>query len=110
MTIEQPNIIDFFSVEHGSGDVVLTISDHLVWDRNEGEHLILLQTKLNKYLHFIESGEIYERYPQVEGKNVVINLVSKYPLSEQASLFFKKASAAIGEAGFSLQLELPDSK
>lgn len=108
MTIEQPNTIDFVSFEPESNDVVLTISDHLAWDQNEGEHLLLLQNKLNSYLEFVENGQLYKHYPQVKGRNVVISLVSKFPLSEQAVSFFELASAAIAEAGVRLQLDHPD--
>jgi hypothetical protein len=47
MSIEQIDVVDFVSIDKNSGDAWLTISDHLTWDRNEGEHLLLLQNKLN---------------------------------------------------------------
>jgi hypothetical protein len=53
MSVDQTNIVDFISI-NSSGNVVLTISDHLEWD-NEGRHIYILQEKLNKYLAFIES-------------------------------------------------------
>ena len=58
MSIEQTNTVDFVSIDEISGDALLTISDHLAWDENEGAHLELLQNKLNAYLRFIESGEL----------------------------------------------------
>ena len=108
MTIEQPSTIDFVSFGPESNDVVLAISDHLVWDQNEGEHLLLLQDKLNSYLEFVENGQLYKHYPQVKGRNVVISLASKFPLSEQAVSFIKLASTAVAEAGVRLQLDRPD--
>jgi hypothetical protein len=47
MSIEQADTIDFVNIEKASGDVLLTISDHLDWDETERQHLILLQGKLN---------------------------------------------------------------
>ncbi len=48
-------------------------------------------------------GEIYEKIPETKGQKVIIDLVGKFPLSDKASLFFEKASAAIYAAGFKLQ-------
>ena len=47
-----------------------------MWD--DSEHLLLLQEKLNSYLAFIESGEIYESYPRAMGRQLVIDLVLKH--------------------------------
>jgi hypothetical protein len=110
MSIEQTNIVDFLSIDKASGDVFLTISDHLAWDENEGTHLELLQDKLNAYLRFIESGELVRECPQVVGRSIVINLVSKFPLSRTAKTFIGKASEAIRDAGFKLQTEVRPSK
>ena len=106
MSIEQTEIVDFVNIDRKSGDVWLTISDHLPWDHGEGEHLVLLQNKLNEYLRFIESGEMFRQIPETEGRKALINLVGQFPLSEKAVLFFEKASAAIYGAGFKLQFKL----
>jgi hypothetical protein len=54
---------------------MLTISDHLVWG---DEHLYMLQEKINKYIDFIESGDIYEKYEQAVGKKFVIELIYRF--------------------------------
>jgi hypothetical protein len=109
MSIEQTDIVDFVNLDEKSGDVLLTISDHLAWDENEGAHLELLQSKLNAYLRFIESGELVREFPHVKGRNVVIDLVGKFPLSEQAKLFIGKVNEAIRDAGFRLQFKVHPS-
>jgi CRP-like cAMP-binding protein len=106
MSIEQTNSIDFATIDEASGDLWLTISDHLPWEEHENEHLVLLQEKLNAYLRFIESGEVLAEVADAKGRSIVINLVAKFPLSERADLFFQKAAAAIGGAGFRLQFKL----
>lgn len=106
MSIEQTEKVDFVSVDQASEDLLLTISDHLAWDQGEGEHLLLLQKKLNAYLRFIESGEVAKKFPEARGRNVVINVVGQFPMSEKAKLFFEKASAAIQAAGFTLKFNL----
>jgi hypothetical protein len=106
MSIEQENVIDFVAIDRASGDLHLTITDHLPWDHNEGNHLVLLQNKLNAYLRFIESGEAFEKMPAAKGRSIVIKLVGKFSLSEQASRFFELARCRIEEAGFRLQFTL----
>jgi hypothetical protein len=109
MSIEQTNVIDFASIDRASGNLHLTISDHLPWDHNEGNHLILLQNKLNAYLRFIESGEVFEKLPDAKGRSIVINLVGKFSLSQKADRFFELARSRIEEAGFRLQFTLKRS-
>jgi hypothetical protein len=106
MSVEQVDKIDLVGMEKASGDVQLTISDHLPWDEYEGGHLVVLQDKLNAYMRFIESGELLEKFPVARGRNVVITLVGKFPLSPKAELFLGKVRTAIEHAGFRFQFLL----
>lgn len=111
MSIEQPDKVDFVVIDDTSGDVWLTISDHLPWDEESGEHLAMLQEKLNAYVRFIESGEMHSRFPNTSGRSVVIDVAGKFPLSADARTFFDRASSAIASAGFKLQFRaFPDSE
>jgi hypothetical protein len=103
MSIDQTDVVDLVSIDNASGDLWLTISDHLRWEEDEGNHLALLQGKLNAYMRFIESGEVFESVPQGRGRSIVINLVGKFPLSQQAYLFLGNARAAVEGAGFRLR-------
>jgi len=103
MTVEDIDKIDFATIERKSGDVTLTISDHLEWDENEGEHLLVLQDKLNAYLYCIESGQLYAQLPKADGRKIVIQVVGKFALSEEASKFYRLAGKAIEDLGFSLR-------
>lgn len=106
MSVDQETKIDFATIDKASGDLWLTISDHLPWDENEGNHLLLLQNKLNAYLRFIESGEVFKKLPAAQGRRIVINLVGKFPLSQKAESFLGKARTAVEGAGFRLQFSL----
>lgn len=75
MTVDNLESIDFISTSP-EGDIVLTISDHLVW--GDDEHLYILQEKINKYIDFIESGDVYENYEQAIGKKFVIELIYRF--------------------------------
>jgi hypothetical protein len=107
MSNEQLDVVDFASIDGASGDLWLTISDHLPWvGHEEGNHLVLLQSKLNAHLAFIESGEILKKVPEAKGRRVIINVVGKFQLSRQSRIFFEKARAAVEGAGFELRFSL----
>ncbi|MBK1707435.1 DUF6572 domain-containing protein [Halochromatium glycolicum] len=105
MSIEQTDVVDFVSVNEAANEVVLTISDHLEWDGDTKEHLLLLQEKINSYLRFIESGELLESYPKANGRNAVINIIGKYPLNEEAKGFINQVKSIVGDAGMTLRFE-----
>jgi hypothetical protein len=98
MTVEQIQAVDFIGVD-ASGRAVLTISDYLLWDDIKS-HLFTLQEKLNAYLRFIESGEMIEKRPELAGRAILISVVLKFPIPNEADWFFAKTSAAIEAAGF----------
>jgi hypothetical protein len=106
ISIEQTDVIDIATIHRASGELWLTISDHLPWEENEGAHLVLLQNKLNAYLRFIESGEVFEKVPEARGRGIVINVVGKFRLSQKADRYFQKARSTIEDAGFRLQFSL----
>jgi len=102
VTVEQHDVVDTVHVEP-SGNAVLTIADHLPWDK-VNEHLYCLQEKLNAYLSFIESGEIYQKWPDAVGHPILIDVVMKYPAPGGAAGFLEKVSAAIQAAGFKFNI------
>jgi hypothetical protein len=106
MTINQPNKIDFVTDDYASSDVYLTISDHMDWNENEGEHLLLLQEKINSYLTFIESGQLFSDFPKTRGKKIIISIMGKFPLSSEAQRFFDLAKNYVENAGFNLEFKL----
>ena len=62
-------MIDVIGIDRQTGQVVLTISDHLDWSDSIA-HQKILQEKLNRYLAFVESGEIMESYPDAKDRAV----------------------------------------
>lgn len=80
MSIQETSKIDSIGTDKLSGDIILTISDHLDWS-NEIEHLEILQEKLNSYIEYIEGGQISEDYP-IYNKNLIIEIVSKFDYTD----------------------------
>jgi hypothetical protein len=76
MTIKRHGVVDFAGIDP-LGDALLTISDHFPWDDLK-EHLLRRQEKFNTYLRFIDSGEIYPKYPRSAGREIVMDVVLKY--------------------------------
>ena len=105
MSVEQPDVVDVISTDKQTGHVVLTISDHLDWS-DTTNHQIILQTKLNRYLAFIESGEILTRYRGAKGRPVAIKVVFKFRPDQGGWNFLAKAKAVIESAGFSFRHEI----
>ena len=98
MSIDQRKVVDFVGVRRSDGSCKLTISDHLPW--NDPDHISQLQDKLNTYLAFIESGEIYEQYPDARGRDIEIEVICKHmPPLDEALPFLDHAATKIRGAG-----------
>ncbi len=111
MTIEQLDKLDYYAVPPDKTEVRLVISDHLDWvEFDEGDHLELLQHKINLYLDFIESGQWLKTKPDLEGIPIVIEVSAKYPPSTGALKFYRLAGPMVAETGASLQLNLTSSE
>jgi len=98
MSIDEIDIVDFIGINIG-GAVELTISDHLPWD---AEHLLLLQDKINTYLSFYESGEIYQSYPEASDKQVIIAIICKHSPSEEIEVLLNRFKSVVEKSGLSL--------
>jgi hypothetical protein len=98
VSVDDPNVIDTVGVEKTTGKVILSIYDHHDWDDEEA-HELLLQEKLNRYLAFIESGEMYEAYPNARGRTPVISVVMRVEPTEDAKAFLDAVETVISQAG-----------
>jgi len=103
MSVTTSNVVDFTSISP-KGDVVLTISDHLEWDNNE--HILILQDKINAYLRFIESGDIYQQYPKAKGRNIMIEVVVKYDPDRNGKIFLDGVKEILNRAGYEFRFRI----
>lgn len=103
MSVDQTNVVDAIGVDNVTGDVVLTVTDHLGWAESVNEHLFMLQEKFNTYLSFIESGEILETYPDAKDRTVIIDVLCKYPLNREAKDFYNQVMKIVEGAGIKLR-------
>jgi hypothetical protein len=105
MSVEQLDVVDVVSIDKDTGHVVLTISDHLDWSITV-EHQTVLQAKFNKYLAFVESGEILVRYPDARDRPVAVKVMFKHRPDQEGWRFLARAREVIESAGFSLRYEV----
>jgi hypothetical protein len=103
MSVTDTNVVDMIGTIPDTDLVVLSISDHLEWGAQSAEHLLMLQNKINTYLRFIESGEIYTAFPSSKGKSVVVRVYFKYEPDDMGNQFMSRAEEVLRGAGIELQ-------
>jgi hypothetical protein len=82
MSILEKNKVDAIGKSKIENKVALMIADHLDWE-NELEHLTLLQDKINSYISFIESGQVYNVYSDAKSVDgFIFELEFKYKVTE----------------------------
>jgi hypothetical protein len=109
MPVTDAKTIDMWGIpKWDNNKIVLGITDHLEWgDKAEqGEHLFVLQEKINNYIAFIESGEIYTEIPGALGKSPVISVQGKYELPEQGELFIDRVAETLKGVGIGFEFVL----
>lgn len=102
MGLEDLNTVDAIGLERESGAAVLTLIDSWDW-RDEENHLDALQSKLNAYFNFIESGQIGETHPQAVGRKLFIDVVTQHALSDRGKLLLKHVSDFAAERNVGLR-------
>ncbi|WZP00674.1 DUF6572 domain-containing protein [Isosphaeraceae bacterium EP7] len=91
MSLQNQNIVDAIGVEISTESVVLTIADSWDWI-DVHAHLSALQAKLNFYFEFIESGQIWDVYPSAKGRQLVIDVVARFPMPTSGRKLLEIAS------------------
>lgn len=80
MTILEKQKIDIVSIRDNK--CFLIISNHLEWDE-KNTILERLQDKVNVYLEYIESGQLYADFPNAQNCEIIIQTACQYsPNSE----------------------------
>jgi hypothetical protein len=91
MSLNNAQIIDAIGTEKATENVVLTIADEWDWS-DERNHLIALQSKINAYLEFVASGQVFDEYPTAKDRQLVIDVVSRFPVPLEGRAFLLKAA------------------
>lgn len=105
MSVEETSVVDIISTDRATGEVILTISDHLDWGDSIA-HQLLLQAKLNRYLAFVEGNEILEAYPQARAQPVAILIVFKFPPDVGGKAFLERVKPIVESAGLGFRYQV----
>ncbi|MYN00829.1 hypothetical protein GTP41_01825 [Pseudoduganella sp. DS3] len=101
MGLDNCDIVDAVGTDISTGKIVLSVLDSWDWT-DESEHLKTLQAKLNAYFSFVDSRQIYEAYPNAEGKGLVVDIVTKFPIPESGMKLLEKAAVVASSVGLEL--------
>lgn len=92
MSVDDLNVIDAVATDAHDGTILLVIFDGWDWS-DEWEHLNVLQDKINLYLRFVESGQIYQEYPAAVGRKLRIDIFARLPMPDIGTKFLEQAAA-----------------
>ncbi|MEQ4923758.1 DUF6572 domain-containing protein [Proteus hauseri] len=108
MSIVDTNKVDMIGIPKENTDLVrLGITDHLRWKDDTFEHLYLLQEKMNSYIRFIESKEVYEAFPESKGiNNFLIEIFFLYEIPTACIEFLEKVKDVLININTSLRYEV----
>lgn len=108
MSVEITEEIDMISESKRTGAVNLIISDHLPW-QDVGVHIAILQRKIERYLRFIQSGEILKMSPFSKDKPKVIQIYFMIdPPAGTATRYLDEVKRQVTRAGIGFQYGLFD--
>ena len=99
MTVEDERKIDLVAHRDDDPLVRLVITDHLDWS-DELAHLHVLQSKINAYLAFVESGQFVREFPQLRSRPVQIEVAFLYePTQHACDHFLGRVAELVRDAG-----------
>lgn len=87
MSVIDLDKVDGIGVDKKQSKIALMIADYLEW-KDEYNHLKILQEKINSYISFIESKQVYEIYPKYSNiRNFIFDFRFKYKITVNCKLF-----------------------
>lgn len=117
MSVDEPSVIDITAFDPAGTETLLVIADHLRWliddpdsPYTEVDHLRMLQTKVYRYVDFIDSGELLQKFPQSAGTAPVILIKFLFPLSRNATNLVKNLRQHLGPMGVGMRWDVNDPR
>ena len=103
MTIDNAEIIDLVTYDR-TGAILLVMIEHRPWDGSPGR-LAQVQAKFERYLAFIRTGELVERYPFAAGRPLHIELRSYEEPDVATSRLLEQIRSELSPVGVALVLK-----
>jgi hypothetical protein len=102
MSVEEANVIDFVAQDPG-GAVVLVMVEGREWDGSD-ERLFELQEKINSYVSFASDGQLTEKYPELTGRPVRLELRCVGSPDSKTASFLDMAREKLEEEGLAFTI------
>jgi hypothetical protein len=103
MSVEDVGVIDFVAHDPG-GEVVLVMVEGREWD-GSNERLFQLQEKINSYVSFACDGQLTEKYPELAGKPVRLELRCVGPPDPKTANFLDMVREKLEEEGLAFRVK-----
>ena len=111
MGLDNLEVVDAIGIEKSSGHAILSLFDSWDWDDDEREHLLAIQEKFNRYLDFIEGGQILEDYPSARNRALVIDVIFRFTPPESAIRLLTYAASVAAQLNVGVRHQtIPDAK
>lgn len=113
MRLSETNTVDFMGTEKGTGTVLATLMDD--FDGTDQERRLgLLQMKMERYLDFVESGEVYTKESKVVDRAIAaptpvkIAIIARHRLDADGERFLAEAREIAASLGVTVSFEVID--
>jgi hypothetical protein len=110
MSIENTGVIDAIGTNDEKSTITLLATDHLKWGDDDDQHMLLLQEKMNTYLRFYESREIFEHFPEAVNYRVILKISGSYDLNSKGKWFYDQMLPILQSANLLVELDLGRSE
>ena len=102
MSVVDSKTVDGAALTNDKNGIILLITDHVDW-RDEYEHLVMVQEKINAYISFLENKEYEDIY---RGENIMYGIIEihfLYTLTANAERFLQSVQDQVAELGVKIQ-------
>lgn len=103
MSVENPDVIDFVAHDPG-GEVVLVMVEGREWDGSD-ERLFQLQEKINSYALFVTDGQLVQKYPELAGRPVRLELRCASPPDPKTAGFVDMVRGKLEQEGLGFRVQ-----
>ena len=105
MSVLDSETIDGMAVDEKEKALILLISDHLDW-KNEYDHLLRLQNKINSYITFCEEHQYTEFYEEDMIEQAVFEIHFEYEPPKKAMNFLEQVQRQVNELGITIECHI----
>ena len=102
MSVVDNKTVDGVALTDDNNGIILLIADHMDW-RDEYQHLVMLQEKINVYITFLEEKQYEDIY---KGENITYGIIEihfLYSLTANAEKFLQLVQNQVAELGVKIQ-------